>query len=157
MYVQGAEDECWPWTGRVNEQGYGIIYEGGLDGGRRLRAHRAMYELHVGPIADGLTLDHLCHTRAVPDCADGPTCAHRRCVNPAHLEPVTKAENLRRGEPRNRTHCPHGHEKTPENIRVNKLKNGGVARACRVCERERRSTESYRVARQAQRSEKRAA
>jgi len=59
-------------------------------------AHRIAYQLVVGPIPDGLVLDHLCHTRD-PDCADNANCPHRRCVNPAHLEPVTRRENIARG------------------------------------------------------------
>ncbi len=65
------------------------------------------------------------------------------CVNPAHMEPVTQAENVQRGRvseanrARNAaiTHCPHGHEYTPENTRMIKLKTGYMARACRTCER----------------------
>lgn len=70
---------CWLWTARLNEHGYGNFW---LLGKLSL-AHRASYELHVGPIPEGLTLDHLCRVR--------------RCVNPEHLEPVTQAENYQRG------------------------------------------------------------
>jgi hypothetical protein len=74
--------------------------------------------LHVGPIPEGLTIDHLC--RAI------------RCVNPAHLEPVTNAENIRRAALANaRSHCPHGHEYTPENSYFDP--KGG--RRCRECQR----------------------
>ena len=69
---------CWLWLGLKNESGYGRIEVGG----RNLKAHRRAYELTVGPIPDGLTIDHLCRTKA--------------CVNPRHLEPVTLRENLAR-------------------------------------------------------------
>src|SRR5690554_6462185 len=94
-------DDCWLWIGKINNRGYGLFY---LD--RRMQAaHRAAYQLLVGPIPDGLDLDH--------------TCRVRRCVNPDHLEPVTHRENLLRGASfaavnAAKTHCPHGHEYTPE-------------------------------------------
>jgi transcriptional regulator with XRE-family HTH domain len=70
---------CWIWLGRINGFGYGEI----KCGERRLKAHRVSYEHHVGPIPEGLDLDHLCRVRP--------------CVNPEHLEPVTRSENVRRG------------------------------------------------------------
>lgn len=86
-------DECWPWTGyREKKTGYGYISS---DGRPRL-AHRIVYEAFNGPIPEGLHIDHTCHNRST-DCAGGSTCRHRRCVNPAHLEAVTNAENVRRG------------------------------------------------------------
>ena len=70
---------CWVWLRALNWNGYGLIRHRG----RQLRAHRFAYELYVGPIPPALTLDHLCRDRG--------------CVNPAHLEPVTRAENVLRG------------------------------------------------------------
>jgi hypothetical protein len=79
---------CWPWTGcRIPgpRGGYGIIKGGGVGSrnAKPLIAHVVSYGFYVGPVPDGLELDHLC--------------ANKGCVNPAHLEPVTHAENLRRG------------------------------------------------------------
>ena len=69
-------DSCWLWPGAKAHDGYGKINRDG-----RVRCvHRVAYELHVGPVPDGLMLDHTCHERA--------------CFNPAHLEPVTKAQNV---------------------------------------------------------------
>jgi transcriptional regulator with XRE-family HTH domain len=69
---------CWIWRGRINGFGYGEIkYRE-----RRLKAHRVSYEHHIGPIPDGLDLDHLCRVRP--------------CINPEHLEPVTRRENIQR-------------------------------------------------------------
>jgi hypothetical protein len=85
-------------------------------------AHRYGYEHLVGPIPEGMELDHLCHTRD-PACMDWRICPHRRCVNPDHLEPVTHAENIVRGRTAAVVRasraamatCPQGHPLTPEN------------------------------------------
>lgn len=72
------EKGCWRWTGRHTTLGYGQLHVGGRD----YLAHRLMYERDRGPIPSGLELDHLCRVRD--------------CVNPAHLEAVSHAENIRR-------------------------------------------------------------
>jgi hypothetical protein len=104
------DDECWEWTGCIDYQGYGSTW----DGHRGQRAHRAVYEFLVGPIPAGMTLDHLCHTRAT-ECPGGALCLHRRCVRPNHLEPVPMAENLDRSPlapatiNKQKTHCHRNH------------------------------------------------
>lgn len=113
--------ECWLWTAATHHDGYGTFWV--REDQQLRRAHRYAYELLVGPIPDGLDLDHLCRVRA--------------CVNPAHLEPVTRSENVRRGaggvlQPP-RTHCKHGHEFTQENTYENRGK-----RFCRQCDRDRK-------------------
>lgn len=119
-YVDRRGDtECWPWTGATGRGGYGRSRR---DGGH-IYAHRQAYELIVGPIADGLTLDHLCRNTA--------------CVNPAHLEPVTLATNLLRSENpwavnARRAECRNGHRFTEENTRY--APNG--TRVCKTCARE---------------------
>lgn len=88
---------CWRWTGVVNEQGYGYYLHRTTSDGlprKHQAAHRYVYEQLVGPIPAGLQLDHACHNPK--NCQGGPTCPHRLCVNPAHLEPVTSKENARR-------------------------------------------------------------
>jgi hypothetical protein len=88
-----SDDECWPWMAALGGDGYGLL---GRGGGKSVLAHRFSYEFLVGAVPEGLQLDHLCHT-ADSSCAGGRSCTHRRCVNPAHLEPVTSAVNKARG------------------------------------------------------------
>ncbi len=128
---------CWRWQGGTDQKGYGNFL---IAPRRSQRAHIAAYEAFVGPVPDGLQLDHLCHTRD-KSCKLGKDCPHRRCVNPEHLEPVTPDENRRRGRGLynlgarqvEKTHCPPGHPYDEANTYVRP--NG--ARNCRDCKRER--------------------
>lgn len=109
--------ECWEWVAAKFPPGYGQFAVG--PPWRRVMAHRWAYEDQIGPIPEGLQLDHLCRNRS--------------CVNPAHLEPVTQRENILRGESMSavharQTHCIHGHEFTPENTYPTK-----TGRRCRAC------------------------
>lgn len=112
---------CWIWTGARTPLGHGRIR---LEGYGESLAHRWAYIQLVGPIPEGLVLDHLC--------------ANPPCVNPAHMDPVTHWQNTRRGTAPSavnarKTHCIRGHEFNLENTRV---RNDG-SRDCKVCQRER--------------------
>jgi hypothetical protein len=132
-YVVDGETECWLWTGSINRGGYGHLRADG----KNITAHRLSFQLHVGPIPPEHDLDHVCHTND-PSCPGGVTCKHRACVNPAHLEPVTRQENLRRGADRAPwLSCSRGHAFTPENTRI-RVRRGRVHQTCLTCERDRR-------------------
>jgi hypothetical protein len=108
-------DECWTWTGARQAGGYGRFAS---SASVLVLAHRWSYEHHVGPIADGLTIDHLCRNTS--------------CVNPDHLEPVTREVNAWRGNPhKDRTHCDAGHELTEANVYI--APSRPTVRLCREC------------------------
>lgn len=114
--------DCWEWQSS-KKYGYGQVR---VDSKLHL-AHRLVYEALIGPIPEGLDIDHLCRNRA--------------CVNPLHMEPVTRRENLLRGEGvvainAAKTHCLRGHPFEGDNLRINQRKYG-IERACRECERMR--------------------
>ena len=123
-------DECWLWSGYIQPHGYAVVKTGHRE---KQYAHRVAYELTHGSIPDGLVIDHLCRNRA--------------CVNPSHLEPVTRGDNVRRGEGvsshlADRPACTLGHAFTPENTRVTSR-----GRRCRACDRlyHRRKAHSHAV------------
>lgn len=117
-YVERADSGCWLWTGVTNSQGYGYFW----DGDRMVRAHRWAYEHEVGPIPDGFELDHLCSTRT--------------CVRVDHLEAVTHAENVARGQSgvwqTLKTHCPQQHPYSEQNTYLSPRNK----RECRTCKRD---------------------
>lgn len=125
---------CWVWTGATQGSGYGCI----TVRQRKLGAHVVVYEFYRKPVPEGMDLDHLCH----PGDGSCPraTCRHRLCVNPDHLEPTTRLENLKRGNTLiaanlAKTHCDRGHEFTPENTHVRVLPDGRESRQCHACRR----------------------
>jgi len=117
-----ASGDCWEWDG-AHTDGYGKVWSPSDD--RLVYVHRIMWEGLVGPIPEGLEIDHLCRNTG--------------CSNPDHLEPVTRRENIRRGigadvarrRMRAKTHCPQGHPYSEENTY-----RYGRSRRCRACNRD---------------------
>lgn len=118
---------CWLWTGYINKETFYGTWSFWEDGKTTtVYAHRFSYELLIGPIPEKMVLDHKCYVRF--------------CVNPAHLEPVTQSENLRRRRTnggaefqRSKTHCVNGHPYSGENLTI--FSSG--KRGCKACARER--------------------
>jgi hypothetical protein len=113
---------CWLWTGRINNKGYaGASLK--ASGSNTTYAHRIAYLMLIGAVPSGLELDHKCRTTV--------------CVNPDHLEPVSHAENLRRGrsaqQNRHITHCPRGHAYDEENTKF--YEGRRYCKACHVIAR----------------------
>lgn len=111
-----SEDACWLWTGNHNNQRYGMFW----NGERKMLAHRWAYEHFIGPIPAGLVLDHLCRTSL--------------CVRPSHLEPVTQAENMRRGKRARQRYCKRGHPLFGDNLMRKLSESKRTRRRCKLCE-----------------------
>ncbi len=119
---------CWLWTGA--DSGGPDPYGKAGYRGESTQAYKLMYVLHKGEVPDGLELDHLCRVHL--------------CVNPDHLEPVTHKVNMQRAGfymketsyLGHKTHCPFGHEYTPENT-ARKVKKGYMSRDCNRCDHRR--------------------
>jgi len=112
---------CWIWEGATMRNGYGVFYTNFQteDCVRLSLAHRVSYQIYRGSIPLGLDIDHLCRCRW--------------CVNPRHLEPVTRQVNIRRGVSlaagnARKTHCKRGHELVGQNLMMQ-----GNTRQCRKC------------------------
>lgn len=133
-YEVDATSGCWQWTAATTN-GYGRVKWNGV----LHLAHRLSYEHYVGDIPDGLELDHLCRNRG--------------CINPAHLEPVTRRENILRGVSppalgARVTYCPNGHPYDEANTYT----RPGGGRTCRKCKsRSRLLSDRRRRARKAAR------
>ncbi len=114
-----TETACWLWLGAKNKGGYGHMWFQG----RLQYVHRIAHEQVIGPIPEGMVVDHLCNTRL--------------CANPSHLIATTHRDNILRGtgfSARNaiKTHCRNGHRLAGDNLSVYSLKHG--RRICRICQ-----------------------
>ena len=122
--------DCWEWTAAKDRRGYGKVQVNG----RAWLAHRWAYESTVAVVPEGMELDHLCRNPG--------------CVRPDHLEPVTHAENVRRGQgghlnnwQRRKTYCPQGHPLNDANVFHDKQ----GWRHCRTCHNARNRRRRARI------------
>jgi hypothetical protein len=121
-----AINDCWVWKAARSQKGYGQFRIGprGAGSNRNILAHVWAYEFFNGPVPKGNELHHICETKS--------------CVNPSHLEPLTRAEHMRRSpnwrasmgaRGRAKTHCRHGHPLSGNNLYL----DGRGRRNCREC------------------------
>mgnify|MGYP001572096839 CR=1 FL=1 len=128
-----GHDDCWEWTGRRNQRGYGLYEFERQNKRTRWKAHRLSFFIHFGPIPDWADVMHACDNEP--------------CSNPFHLGLGTTADNnqdmARKGRVRNQhsgvTHCKRSHEFTAENTTIDKYGR----RYCRACRRLRHQLEYY--------------
>lgn len=113
----GLRGPCILWQGATQSRGYASVTDGH---GSSVLLHRKVWEEAHGPIPDGLTIDHLCRQKT--------------CINPDHMEVVTRAENVRRALA-TITHCKSGHALSGDNLRLYTRANGLTFRVCRACRR----------------------
>jgi hypothetical protein len=125
-----ADSSCWIWTG-TRHLGYGVYYKDG----RTLKAHRLAFTLFRGDIPPGSDSHHRCKNRA--------------CVNPWHIDILTKAQHSGlhghlkgRNQHKGKTHCGNGHAFTPDNTKL-VTDNGYTYRRCKTCDKKKKS-ESYK-------------
>lgn len=117
--------DCISWGGKHTAGGYAVLYAAK----RMVYMHRVTYEATRGPIPEGMTIDHLCRNQG--------------CLNPLHMEVVTRGENARRSNA-SVSHCPQGHEYTEENTDVRLHRDGYLCRRCRECHRTKARARSAR-------------
>jgi hypothetical protein len=129
---------CYLWTDCLTSDNYGVVYIKN----KRYSTHRLSYVTNKGAIPDKYVVDHLCRVH--------------NCCNPLHLEAVTHAENIYRGNAGHHmkdkaaliTHCPKGHEYTEENLTYRVFKQEGrpdrFKRYCKQCNRDRAAAHYYR-------------
>lgn len=123
-YEINLDTYCWDWKQSIGSSGYGRVFWDG----KFYYAHRVSYELFIGPIPEGLQIDHI-------------VCDNKACVNPFHMKPATNKDNsLRSDSPPSRnarkTHCPQGHE-------YDYVKSNGD-RGCKICRRKNDLASYYR-------------
>lgn len=136
----GEPEQCWYLPDGVGSLNSGGYYRLGVSG-TTWTAHRLSYTLFNGPIPAGADIDHQCHNRD-PHCFLGKACPHRKCVNPAHLDAVTRGVNSLRGKSltaiRSRLdRCEHGHEFNDANTYIHtRPGTNSTRRQCRACRRD---------------------
>lgn len=129
-----SAEGCWKWNGPISVYGYGRLMESiGNRKTKQLMAHRFAYEQVIGKIEEGMTIDHVCRNKS--------------CVNPAHMEVVTRGENSIRSHSKNmmamrENCCTKGHKIEKENVIKETRKNGKERFRCKICSLSREAKRS---------------